>query len=344
MNDSVSRRRFLVGSTAAAVRVAALAPLACAEIDADPDPATDDNKALIAITLALEMSRDYPQRGMTEWDYGKGNLNAETKQYSVDACRQMKARGGRIHCFAVGRCLEQENVDWLKEIVKEGHPVGNHTYDHVFIRATTLEAVQARFRRAPWLISGRKPTDVIVENIRLCELALKERLGIEPTGFLAPGNFHTGISDRPDVQEMLLSLGYTWAATRYPLLKLRSGNVSDADMNAIVAAQQEMQPFVYPSGLVEVSGYPPTDVHAFRTSRWKLDDFLRVIEKNVRWAIRERAMYKLALHPSIMYVEDPQFKAINLVCDLVNAADGRAAIVDLAAFARRAKLQQKTAA
>ncbi|MBC8353584.1 MAG: hypothetical protein H8E66_16415 [Planctomycetes bacterium] len=121
-------------------------------------------------------------------------------------------------------------------------------------------------------------------------------------------------------------------------MKLQSGSPSAADIDAIVAVQQKTQPFVYPSGLVEVSGYPPTDVHAFRTSRWKLDDFLTVIEKNVQSAIKHRAMYKLALHPSIMYVEDPQFKTVNLICDLVNAAGGRAAIVDLGAFARRTKL------
>jgi len=36
MNDSISRRRFLAGSAAAAAGVAATAPLASAEIDADP--------------------------------------------------------------------------------------------------------------------------------------------------------------------------------------------------------------------------------------------------------------------------------------------------------------------
>ena len=150
--------------------------------------------------------------------------------------------------------------------------------------------------------------------------------------FLAPGNFNTGIADRPDVQEMLLSLGYPWAATKYPSMKLQSGSPSTADIDTIVAVQKKTQPFVYPSGSVEVSGYPPTDVHAFRTGT-----------PNVQWAIKHRAMYKLALHPSIMYVEDPQFKTVNLICDLANAAaGGRAAIVDLGTFARRTKLRQKT--
>src|SRR5882724_2625146 len=88
------------------------------------------DKALIAITLDLEMSRNFPTWEQTHWDYEKGNLNDQTKQYTVEAARRVKAAGGLVHCFLVGRTLEQANVDWLKEIVAAGHAVGNHTYDH----------------------------------------------------------------------------------------------------------------------------------------------------------------------------------------------------------------------
>ena len=96
----------------------------------------EDAPALIAITLDLEMSRNFPTRETTHWDYEKGNLNAETKAYAVEAARRVKARGGMLHFFAVGRVLEQENVDWLKELAAAGHPIGNHTYDHVNVTAT----------------------------------------------------------------------------------------------------------------------------------------------------------------------------------------------------------------
>src|SRR6478735_6770380 len=76
----------------------------------DPPP----RKALIAITLDLEMSAEYPRRGMTEWNYHKGELDADTKQYAVEAAKRVKDRGGVIHFFAVGRTLEQADVDWLK--------------------------------------------------------------------------------------------------------------------------------------------------------------------------------------------------------------------------------------
>src|SRR4051812_49881215 len=92
--------------------------------------AGEEKKALIAITLDLEMARNFPTWEATHWDYEKGNLNDETKKYAVEAARRVKKHGGVIHFFLVASALEQENVDWLKEIVREGHPVGNHTYDH----------------------------------------------------------------------------------------------------------------------------------------------------------------------------------------------------------------------
>src|SRR6476659_2494523 len=78
-------------------------------------------QAQIDITLDLEMSINFPRWDDTHWDYEKGNLNAETKAYAVEAARRVKARGGRIHFFALGQTLEQENVDWLKQLAAEGH-------------------------------------------------------------------------------------------------------------------------------------------------------------------------------------------------------------------------------
>src|SRR5258706_13571042 len=109
--------------------------------------------ARIAITLDCEMSRNFPTWEDTHWDYEKGNLNDAAKQYCVEAARRVKARGGVIHFFLVARVLEQENVDWAKELIAGGHPIGNHTYDHVNLLSKKLEDVQFRFKRAPWLVA-----------------------------------------------------------------------------------------------------------------------------------------------------------------------------------------------
>ena len=175
-------------------------------------------KALVAISLDLEMSRHYPTWDQTHWDYEKGNLDWATKRYAVEAARRVKAKGGMIHFFALGQTMEQEDVGWLKEIVGQGHPVGNHTYDHVNVKEMKKKnwhSVPA-FPCAPWLIAGKTPSEVITANIRLAESAFKERIGLVPAGFRTPGGFSDGLTDRPDLQTMLLKLGFTWVSSKYP--------------------------------------------------------------------------------------------------------------------------------
>ena len=106
----LSRRLFLAG--AASALVGAAPPV---------------RKAQVAITLDLEMSRNFPTWDSTEWDYEKGNLDEATKKYAAEAARRVKKHGGRVHFFVVGRVFEQKSVDWLREIAQVGHPIGNHT-------------------------------------------------------------------------------------------------------------------------------------------------------------------------------------------------------------------------
>lgn len=331
---SLCRRQFLAASAACLLgEASSFSP-------ARGLTAARDDKARIAITLDLEMSRNFPTWEQTHWDYEKGNLNAETKKYVVEACRRVKAQGGVIHCFAVGRVLEQENVDWLKEIVQDGHPVGNHTYDHVNVKATRPEEIQLRFRRAPWLIQGKSVRDVIVENIRLTNVALKTRIGIDAAGFRTPGGFPNGLADRADLQQLLLDLGFTWVSSQYPAHPLgEPGKEPGSDVFAgIVTAQQFAQPFLYASGLVEVPMSPVSDISAFRGGRWRLEHFLKALRLGVEWAIERGAVFDFLGHPSCLYVTDPEFRAIDLICNLVRKAGDRAALVDLDESARWATL------
>src|SRR4051794_10867958 len=92
----LTRRRLLGGAVAAGMGyLFARAPAF--------EKAAEADKALIAVTLDLEMSRNFPRWDDTHWDYEKGNLNDETKKYAAEACKRVKAAGGVLHCFVVGR-------------------------------------------------------------------------------------------------------------------------------------------------------------------------------------------------------------------------------------------------
>ena len=321
------RRRFLQDS-ALALSVLALGGKPAGSLAQSP---VARKQALVAITLDLEMARNFPNWEDTHWDYEKGNLNAEAKRYSVEAARRVKAAGGAIHFFAVGQVFEQADVDWLKELHQAGHPIGNHTYDHVYVLATKPEEIQYRFQRAPWLIEGKSPAQVIRENIHLCSEAMRTRLGIKPAGFRTPGGFADGLTGRPDVQQMLLDLGFKWVSCKYPAHPYgQPGQPATAEvLKGIVDAQAAAQPFRYPTGLLDIPMSPISDIGAFRNARWKLEDFLRAIRMGIEWAIEKRAVFDLLAHPSVMYPNDPEFRVIELVCDLVKKAGDGARLATL---------------
>ena len=289
------------------------------------------------------MSRNFPAWEQTHWDYEKGNLDEASKRYALGAARRVHQAGGRIHFFVVGRVFEQQDVGWLAEIAEQGHPIGNHTYDHVYILAKSRDELQFRFRRAPWLLGQATVPEAIVENVRLTELAMKRRIGVPLAGFRAPGGFAAGLADRPDVQQMLQSLGYQWVSTKYPShLNTEAGTrPDDALYEAITAAAAHAQPFVYPTGLVEVPMCPISDIGAFRTGRWPLEDFLEAIRRTFAWTVAHGACFDFLAHPSCLGVVDPEFRAIDLLLELAQEHHDRVEIVDLGTMARRA---QQTAA
>ncbi len=301
------------------------------------NPGLNRDQALIAITLDLEMSMHYPSWGMMEWNYEKGNLTERVKRYVVEVCRRVKAKGGIVQMFVLGRVLEQENVEWLKEVVRAGHAVGNHTYDHVNVWAQKPEDLQYRFARCPWLIHGKTVPEVIRENIRMTDLALATRIGVRPVGFRTPGGSTAGLHGRIDVQKLLLECGFRWVSSMAASVAVRPENPTAADFDAVVKAQPASQPFVYPSGLSEIPMSPLGDVASFRRKdkKWKRADFLAMIRRNVGWAIEHRGVFDLLTHPSIMSIEDPKCETYEMICDLVRESSSRAAVVGLDTIAQR---------
>lgn len=297
------------------------------------------NKAQIAITLDLEMARNFPRREDLHWDYEKGNLDEATKKYAVAAGRRVKERGGSIHYFCVGRVLEQADVAWLQELAKAGHPIGNHTYDHVNLLAKSNDELQYRFQRAPWLLEGRTIPSAIHENIRVTTLALKQRTGIENRGFRTPGGFNAGLKEREDLQKMLLELGFKWVSSMYPAHANTEPKQepSEAVYENIVQSQIAAQPFRYPTGLIEIPMSPISDIGAFRNGQWKLEWFLEAVRRAVLWTIANKAVFDFLAHPSCLGVVDPDFKTIDLICDLVQAAGDSAEIADLDQIASNVK-------
>src|SRR5262249_42905257 len=136
---------------------------------------------------------------------------------------------------------------WLRQLVRDGHPVGNHTYDHVNILARSTAELQPRFQRWPWLMAGRTPPRGIAAPIRMTDEAIAARLKTKTRGFRSPGGFGPGLTERPDVQKQLQELGFTWVSTQYVGFKgMESGSSPGPQtFEDIVRAQAFSQPHVY---------------------------------------------------------------------------------------------------
>lgn len=294
-------------------------------------------RASIAITLDLEMSRNFPRRSDTHWDYEKGNLDAASRDYSTEVARRVHARGGRVHFFCVGRVLEQADVSWLQQIAEQGHPIGNHTYDHVNLLAGQLSELQYRFQRAPWLIEGQTVEQVLEENIRLTTLALQQRVNVTNSGFRTPGGFSNGLRGREDLQQLLLTLGFPWVSSLYPSHAMTEPKQqpTEAVFQNLVQAAGTAQPFRYPSGLIEIPMSPVSDIGAFRNGQWELDWFLEAIRRVMEWTIANGAVFDFLAHPSCLGVMDPEFRAIDMICDLVQRSEASAELVTLDQIANR---------
>ncbi len=293
--------------------------------------------AKIAISFDLEMSTNFPTWDQT-WDLRKGDLDGPTKDYALRVARRVKERGGLMHFFAVGRVFEQDDIDWLKEIVALGHPVGNHSYHHVYVLAHTIPELQHTYAKWPWRAAGRTPAEVIAHEVAMTSEAIRQRLGIEPAGFRTPGGFAAGLSGREDVQTLLLDQGFTWVSSQYAgVAELPGGpeprTLSADQLRAVAAAQTKSQPFLYPTGLAEVPMSPLSDIHAFRAAKIELPDFLRAIETGVRTVIETGGVFDFLAHPSCLVARDPHLRAVDSIMDLVEGSRGRAALIDLGAIA-----------
>jgi hypothetical protein len=170
-------------------------------------------------------------------------------------------------------------------------------------------------------------------------VALRERTGITVDGFRTPGGFANGLANRPDVQRLLLAQGFDWISSKYPAHPNSEPGVepSEAVLAGIVAAQAAAQPFLYDTGLCEIPMSPASDINAFRTGRWKLDWFLESVRRGLNWSIENRAVYDFLGHPSCLYVADPEFRTIDMICETVSKAADAAKIVDLSTIARHTR-------
>ena len=157
--------------------------------------------------------------------------------------------------------------------------------------------MQEIYAAAPWRAEGLSPLEVIRQEIRQTSAAIEEKLGEKPQGFRTPGGFDGGLSDVPEVQDVLKDEGFRFASANYhyPVDRLVRHQPTEVLEAAFRASLVKLQPYRYPNGLLEIPLMGITSIWAFRhmdLDRW---EFIDLIKSGVDYAHAKQADFQLVL-------------------------------------------------
>ncbi len=267
----------------------------------------------LSLTFDIEMTPNFPY-WTSAWNHRKGQIDEGTKLYLRRMSEIAKGYGVKLQFFLVGSALEDPDIDYLKQLVDDGHAIDNHTYTHVNVKAKDVAGLQEIYANAPWKVAGQTPLEVIRQEIRQTNAAIEEKLGEKPQGFRTPGGFEGGLDDVPDVQDVLRYEGFRFASANYhypvdPTVRHQPTATLEA---AFHASLNTLQPYRYPNGLLEIPLMGITSIWAFRhmdLDRW---EFIDLIKAGVDHAHEHKQIFSLCCHPSDIAARDPH-------CDMVDA-------------------------
>ena len=267
----------------------------------------------LSLTFDIEMTPNFPY-WTSKWNHRKGAIDEDTKLYLKRMSEIAKSYGVKLQFFLVGSALEDPNIDYLKQLVDDGHAIDNHTYTHVNVKAKDIGGLQEVYAAAPWRAEGLSPLEVIRQEIRQTNAAIEEKLGDKPQGFRTPGGFDGGLDDVPEVQDVLKDEGFRFASANYhyPVDRLVRHQPTEVLEAAFRASLDKLQPYRYPNGLLEIPLMGITSIWAFRhmdLDRW---EFIDLIKAGVDHAHQNKQVFSLCCHPSDIAARDPH-------CDMVDA-------------------------
>lgn len=268
----------------------------------------------LSLTYDIEMCTNFPY-WTAVWDHRKGAIDGDTRRYVAALADLAADLEAPLQFFVVGAAVAAHDVDYLLRLVQDGHAVGNHTWNHVNVKAKSFEALQVTYRQDSTLARGcAEPLEAITREVRRTSEEITRRLGVAPAGFRTPGGFAGGLADAPEVQELLAAEGFAYVSSdyRFPI----SGG-REAGWDELVAATrwslETLQPYRYPNGLLEIPMMGVSDIWAFRGRDMERREWLELLEAGVELAAEEGWLYSVLMHPAVQAARDPHLATLRRV-------------------------------
>lgn len=292
---------------------------------------------ILSLTFDVEMCTNFPYWNST-WDDRKGLIDDGTRQYINSILDIAKKENVKFQFFLLGSSFRNhENINLFKNIVCRGHSIGNHTYNHINIKARTFRQLQIFYVKNPNLLKSFKSIfEIIRHEIEKTNILIQKHLGIYVKGFRAPYGFKNGIKDILGLQHFLLEKGFEYVSSQYnfPMRnisdminpggfinktriykpKIYKSQIKEVEM-ALKWSIKNLQPYRYPSGLLEMPIMGLTDVWAFRILDLSKSEWLHLMDCAIKYIHQNSLICSLVFHPAILAVRDPKLETIKFILE-----------------------------
>jgi peptidoglycan/xylan/chitin deacetylase (PgdA/CDA1 family) len=178
-------------------------------------------RCAVALSYDLEMCAGYSPVYINH-----GRIMSALRDYTLSLCEVASVHDVELQFFYVGNGLEEADIGYLEQIIAGGNSIDNHTYSHMPL--TTAD------------------TTALADELELTNRRFRERLGVESAVLRAPGGYAGGLNLLEVNQRTILDAGFQWVSSHTDATMGKYGAAHD------VAAASRLQPYVYPTGLIEI--------------------------------------------------------------------------------------------
>jgi len=179
-------------------------------------------RCAICLTYDTDMAGGYAPPGGS----CHGHTMPALQEYILRLCDSAESFGVRLQFFQIGDGLEDEDVGYLREMLKRGHVVDSHTYSHLPLNTSDVKALD--------------------NELALTNQLFEKRLGRKSTMLRGPGGYQDGLRGLPENQRVVVKNGFRWVSCQYD-----NTLAKQPVQRAIEAAGRDV-PYAYDSGLIEL--------------------------------------------------------------------------------------------